>query len=1332
MRIHAFRRRAFDCRLLAILLAVTWPAANGFAEPLSLDPRQPFSQYQHQAWGRAHGLPQNSVGAIVQTTEGYLWLATQDGLARFDGVRFTVFDKSTTPEMANSDITALVASREGRLWIGTAGGGLLQFDGARFLRYTVDDGLRSNTVTALYEAPDGALWIGTQGGGLVRLSDGRFSAWTMADGLISDDVTVLTGDEVGTIWIGTRNGLTRLKDGRLMEYPLRPARTSDDIRSLYAGARGTLWIGTTRGLAHLRDGRVTAYQPAQLGQEFIPAVFEDRVGTLWIGTRGNGLVRASGGRLTRMKAADGLSEDDVIALYEDSRGTLWIGCHTGGLNRLTRRTIDTLGKPEGLSHDIALPIMADRAGAVWVGTYGGGVNQFKDGRWSAYTTRDGLSSNQILSLFPAADGSVWVGTRSGLDRIQDGTITAYGTRTGVSGNPVVALYEDRAGVLWIGTPTGLIRFAGRSVRRFTTKDGLSNDYANVLHEDRSGNLWIGTQGGGLSRRQGNTFVAYTSKEGFPADIVWAIHEDAEGTLWLGTNGEGLIRFRNGRFTAYTTRQGLFNDVVFQILPDAHGSLWMSSHRGLSRVVTAELDALDAGRITKVTTFSYGEADGIRNAEANGGVQPAGWKMPDGTLWFPTIQGIARVDPSRMARREPLHVLLEEVLLDNELRDPRLQAVARPGTRTFEFRYTALGDAAAYARFRYRLDGFDEAWIDAGTSRTARYTNIPPGNYRLQVAAANEQGGWTAAPASLALVVSPRFNETYWFYAACLSGMLLLGGAFYGVRVGALKSRQQELMALIGARARAFEENARLLDEVKQQHRRFENLLETVPGVVWEAYGNPDDARQRIAFVSAHIEPMLGYSVEEWLDSPNFWLTIVHPEDKDRAAREAAAVFAAGSGTSQFRWIAKDGRTIGVEACSSVIRDEAGTPIGMRGVTMDVSQRLKLEDQYRQAQKMEAVGRLAGGIAHDFNNLLTAIIGNSDLLSLDAPDSNPRFREAVSEIRTAADRAAGLTQQLLAFSRRQRLEPTVLDLGEVVTNTVGLLRRLIGEDIELSTRIGTGMRSVRADRGQLEQVIMNLAVNARDAMPRGGKLTIETSEVMLDEQFVSGRPDIGPGRYVVLAVTDTGHGMDAETQAHIFEPFFTTKEMGKGTGLGLATVYGIITQSGGQICVYSETDRGTTFKVYLPQVDGAALRCAEEPVKAPPPRGTETVLLVEDEPGVRSLARKILARSGYRVLEASNAEQAIIIARDSEDSIALVLTDCVMPKTSGAELADQLSLSLPNARILFMSGYTDHAALHHGIINSGAAFLQKPFTVDGLATVVRQVLDGPVIRACPHS
>jgi len=383
----------------------------------------------------------------------------------------------------------------------------------------------------------------------------------------------------------------------------------------------------------------------------------------------------------------------------------------------------------------------------------------------------------------------------------------------------------------------------------------------------------------------------------------------------------------------------------------------------------------------------------------------------------------------------------------------------------------------------------------------------------------------------------------------------------------------------------------------------------------------------------------------------------------------------------------------------------------------------LEEQQRQAQKMEAIGRLASGVAHDFNNLLTAILGSTDLLLEELAADHPGRLEA-EETRRAALRAADLTRQLLAFSRQQVLAPQVLDINEVVTNVKKMLRRVIGEHVEVRSVQAPDLGAVRADPGQLEQVLLNLAVNARDAMPRGGRVTIETANADLDETYAAQHAAVAPGRYVMFAVSDTGTGMDAATQTRLFEPFFTTKAKGKGTGLGLATVYGIVKQSGGYIWVYSEPGQGTSMKVYLPRVDAPI-----EPITPPPPpsgslRGSETILIVEDQEEVRNLTRRLLEARGYRVLVAASGAEALEVAAPSTERIDLLVTDVIMPRMSGREVALLLGPAQPHMKVLFVSGYPDESIVHHGVLDPGVAFLQKPFTAQTLAQKVRAVLDAP--------
>jgi two-component system, cell cycle sensor histidine kinase and response regulator CckA len=476
------------------------------------------------------------------------------------------------------------------------------------------------------------------------------------------------------------------------------------------------------------------------------------------------------------------------------------------------------------------------------------------------------------------------------------------------------------------------------------------------------------------------------------------------------------------------------------------------------------------------------------------------------------------------------------------------------------------------------------------------------------------------------------------------------------------------------------------------------------------------------WVSDNIARFIGYSVEEAL-ADGWWVAGVHPDDLARTLDAQNGLARTGRMVSEYRFRDRSGKYRWIRDESRVVGDMFGEGAEVVGVWVDITEHRQLEEQFRQAQKMEAVGRLAGGVAHDFNNLLTAITGYSDLLLLDL-DPQDVLRQDVAEIKRAALAAADLTRQLLAFSRRQVLAPRVINLNAVISGAQKLLGRLIGEDVKVETSLDSALASVRADPGQLEQVIMNLAVNARDAMPNGGLLTIETANVMVDAEFAPERPGPASGPHVVMAVSDTGIGMDEETKARIFEPFFTTKEVGKGTGLGLATVYGIVKQSDGFIWVYSEPGKGSTFKIYLPRVDEPAesLESAERPTRSL--HGTETIMVAEDTAAVRAVLRDVLERHGYTVVEAASGREALQLAGRRPGGIDLLVTDVVMPELSGRDLVRELRAAKPDLKVLYMSGYTDDAVLRQGMLEPGAEFIQKPFRPDDLARRIRDLLDAP--------
>ena len=529
----------------------------------------------------------------------------------------------------------------------------------------------------------------------------------------------------------------------------------------------------------------------------------------------------------------------------------------------------------------------------------------------------------------------------------------------------------------------------------------------------------------------------------------------------------------------------------------------------------------------------------------------------------------------------------------------------------------------------------------------------------------------------------------------------------------LKQYSAQLVQRLQEKNEELELETRRLAESEE---KFRQMAENIDQIFWMATGDAS----KVLYVSPAFEKIFGITREELLADPNSWTRSIHP-DHVAAAEEDYRNGRHLTGTldQEYRIVRPDGSERWIHSRSFPIRNAAGEVYRITGIASDVTARRDLERKLLGSQKLEAVGRLAGGVAHDFNNNLSVILGYAELLIGGLRPGEPRSVE-LDEILKAGKRAAGLTRQLLAFSRQQVMELRLLNLDDVVDGIEKMLRRVLGEDIILHVRKAADLRPVMADQGQIEQVLMNLAVNARDAMPQGGELTIQTGNVDMDGESAAGH-ELAPGPYTMLAVIDTGIGMDRKTLGRLFEPFFTTKEIGKGSGLGLATVFGIVKQTHGGIRVTSDPGKGSVFRVYLPSAAGTALPATA--VASPPARkGVETILLVEDDESVKCLAAKILNRYGYRILQARDPEEALLLGAKTTEPIHLLLTDVVMPRMSGPELGKQLAAILPGLKILCMSGYTDEAVLRHGLSGSGLAFLQKPITSESLSRKVREVLD----------
>lgn len=758
-------------------------------------PDRPINQFSHENWQTTDGLPQNSIQAIIQTRDGYLWIGTQEGLVRFDGVRFTVFNRANTQQIRVNHIQTVLEARDGTLWIGTYGGGLVSLKAGQFRLYKLSDGLSNDSVMDLAEDFDGALWIATEGGGVDRLSaKGVFTTFSTFDGLGSLATTSVIADIRGVVWVGTAAGVSRFDNGKFVTYTSHDGLAGDSVTALDVDRNGNVWIGTTQGLTQWRDGSAINYMVRQgLPNDVVRTLYVDDASRVWVGTRG-GLARLDRGVFSTLAARDGLASDNVTAILQDREGSFWIGTDGGGLDRWRDSSFTTYVPQQGPS-DGVYAVTGSRGGGLWAGTDNGRVYRFKDGRFTLLDTGGYLVGTIVRALLEDRRGNLWIGTERQLYRYKNGVVEEYDRSRGLPGFPVRVVFEDRDGRIWVGTSGGgLSHIEGERLLTYTTRDGLAADRVRTIVQDKDGSLWIGSYGG-LSHFKGGVFHTYTTAQGLSNDFVRSLQLDIDGTLWIGTYGGGLNRLRNGRITAYGTGDGLFSDTSFQMVDDRLGNLWLTSNTGVFRVSKQQLEAFSNGHDKSIVSTSYSEADGMKSRECNGG-SPAAWRTDDGRLWFPTLKGLAMVDPANL-RRNPQAppVLVEEMSVDG--RRIAIGESVDAGSQRFEFHYTGLSFVApARMRFIYRLEGYDRQWNDAGAQRSAFYTSIPPGFHRFMVKAANDDGVWSEAAASVDFFVRPHFYQTTLFYVICGLTLVATGGGILRLRTRQLRLRQRELQTKV--------------------------------------------------------------------------------------------------------------------------------------------------------------------------------------------------------------------------------------------------------------------------------------------------------------------------------------------------------------------------------------------------------------------------------------------------------------------------------------------------------------------------------------------------------
>ncbi|HXR46646.1 MAG TPA: two-component regulator propeller domain-containing protein [Candidatus Limnocylindrales bacterium] len=743
-------------------------------------------EYFMRVWQTQNGLPDNAVETVVQTRDGYLWLATYDGLARFDGVAFTVFDNNNTPEMRSSRVTSLFEDAEGNLWIGCESGELTRYRDGHFYSVSFHPPWESRKIQNIGADASGMVWLLNPSGKLVAL-DGQAVAMANTGGAVS--AVTLTQSPRGTIWVFSDGEVYTLDRGRLLPIPVG-LQSQDFIEWICSSADGGLWMMTRDRVLKWEGTGTQDFGPSPLGPSSVTAMMEMASGGLAVGTLQQGLFLIFPHRgVVHFDRAHGFPNNWVRSLCEDREGTLWVGTGNSGLVALRPSRVTTLTPPDDWQGANVLSVTCSRRGSMWIGTEGAGLYHLQNGEWTHFGDNSGLLNLFVWSVSEDSGNQLWAGTWGGGLFLQHSNQFARAPGLENFTAPVLAILPEREGVTWIGTDTGLMRYQAGAVTSFGAKQNLVLPDVRTVTEAPDGTVWFGMMGGGLGRWQHGVVKQFRKADGLSSDFVQSLHLDTEGALWIGTYGGGLDRLRNGRFSSVQMEQGLPNNFICAIEQDDHGNFWVSSHGGIFRIQKKELNQCADGQIPAVHPLVYGTGDGMPTLECSGGFQPASCWTSDGRLWFSTSKGPVGIDPDHIKVNQlPPPVLIEKVLMDGRPVEGNGRAGGAlripPGRHQLEFRYTGLSFVAPEkVSFKYRLQGSDQEWTDAGTKRAVIYNYVPPGRYRFEVMACNSDGIWSTASAVLAFTVHPFFWQIWWFYvvAGVSAAAMLTGGVFWIAR-----------------------------------------------------------------------------------------------------------------------------------------------------------------------------------------------------------------------------------------------------------------------------------------------------------------------------------------------------------------------------------------------------------------------------------------------------------------------------------------------------------------------------------------------------------------------
>jgi signal transduction histidine kinase/ligand-binding sensor domain-containing protein len=823
------------------------------APAFALEPSRALTQYVHRIWQMQQGLPEGTIYSICQTPDGFLWLGTQSGLVRFDGVQFTTIRDAGGTSLENIWVRDLLPDQHDGLWLATDDAGLIHLQDGVARAFTTRDGLPSNKMHALLLDRNGTLWVAGDGG-LVSVANGKVTRYGPKQGLTLHNPRDVCESADGRIWFGgDSTELTAWNGAAFERHPLTSLPAGAVVRSLAGSADGAVWAATTRGLVCLKDGGQRRFTRADgLPDEQVDCVVAGRDGCIYAGTK-DGFSRIRSGEIETFGTAQGLSQSEVFCLCYDREGSLWVGTKHGLNQMMDRRTLP-FTTSEGLPSNNTGPVLPDKEGNVWVGTLDAGLSRFDGKHFVVINASQGLSSNTVYSLATDGQDGLWVGTARGLDHLAGGRVDAvYHVGQGLPSDEVLCLQRDAQGVLWAGTRKGLARFAdGRFMQPATAHGSIT---AAVLAIGRHhGRLVVATDDAGLytddAAGQFHPLV-----EGFSPQGVDAFYEDPDGLLWIGSRGGGLHMLDGNKTFRFSIRDGLYDDDIFGIVPDRLGNLWMACSKGIFSVSRADLRNFAAGELKKLKCVPFSPLEALRTIECKPGVQPAACEARDGMAWFSTIHGVLALDTDRAMRRLlTAPVVIDDVIVNGQSRAPGQVTALPPGDANIEFRYAALSYIVpARIKFRYRLDGFDRDWVEAGTRREASYTNLRPGAYRFRVMAQNVDNNWSECDSPVAFTIAPYFYQRAWFLPLCIAALLGAAWMVYRQRVNRIRQRLDVVLTERSRIARELHDTlmqgfSGITMEMQALSARLPDMPERVElnGIIGDAGTCLREARQSIA------------------------------------------------------------------------------------------------------------------------------------------------------------------------------------------------------------------------------------------------------------------------------------------------------------------------------------------------------------------------------------------------------------------------------------------------------------------------------------------------------